>query len=47
MALFFLVAWVAGTEWGMFRADEELPDDFVVVHWNATWPGEEHDLATA
>lgn len=47
LALFFLVAWVAGTEWGMFRADEELPDDFVVVHWNATWPGEEHDLATA
>lgn len=42
--LLFAASWVLGTEWGMFRSSDRQPEDFVVVHWNAAWPGETFDF---
>jgi hypothetical protein len=42
--LLFTGSWIVGTEWGMFRATALEPGDFVIVHWNVTWPGKKFEL---
>lgn len=45
--LLFIGSWIVGTEWGMFRAGTRNPGDFVVVQWNAAWPGKTDELENA
>ena len=47
LLVIFFASWTLGTEWGMQRNGSVVPDDFVIVHWNAAWPGESEDLSTA
>jgi hypothetical protein len=46
LVLFFL-SWTFGTDWGLFRSKPIATTDFVLVHWNATWPGKGMDLPMA
>jgi endonuclease/exonuclease/phosphatase family metal-dependent hydrolase len=34
----FLLSWTLGVEYGILRARPVLSSDFVLVHWNASWP---------
>ena len=47
LCLAFVLAWILGTELGLFRAGDEEPSDFVVAHWNASWPSKYQSLDSA
>lgn len=39
--------WVLTGNMALWRAQPERTDDLVLVHWNASWPGDSVDLSTA
>lgn len=47
VVLLFLGSWVMGSDWGMFRSHTTSEDDLVIVHWNATWSGDQSELERA
>jgi len=42
-----LLAWTFFVDWGFARSKPVLPEDIVLVHWNATWPAKELKLLPA
>jgi endonuclease/exonuclease/phosphatase (EEP) superfamily protein YafD len=47
LLMLFFLSWTFGTDLGLFRSRPVDTSDFVLVHWNATWPGKGMDLPMA